>query len=310
MRAPGAAAAGKQKAAGSGSRKQQGLSTDSGSRKRQGFSTGSGGRKWQGFSTGSGSKKRQELSPGMRKAWSLGFGIFLLVFWQILAMLIDRSFLLPSPLQVLQSLWDNREELFLEHLPATMQVVVLGGLIAVVLGFVLAMLMDLDHRIEKAVYPILTVTQTVPVMCLAPVFVLWFGYSVTMRVVVVVLVNFFSVTVNLFDGLKSTNTERTELMKTWGAGRLQQFVLLRLPTALPYLFTSLQVVVPWSFVGAAVSEWLGAPAGLGTFSRSCMMSVDAAGLLAPLVVLTGLALLVSGVLRLVEKKAVTWRGES
>ena len=255
-------------------------------------------------------KPSQELNPHLRRVLGIGFGIFLLVFWEVLARLIDKSYLLPTPLAVLQHILKNKRELFTEHLPATMQVVVIGGLIAVAFGFIMAVLMDLDHRIEKAVYPILTVTQTIPVMCIAPVFVLWFGYTVRMRVIVVVLVNFFSVTVNLFDGLKSTSEGRTELMMTYGAGRLQQFFMLRLPTALPYLFTALKVAIPWSVVGAAVAEWLGAPSGMGTYSRSCMMSLDSAGLLAPLVILTVIALMLNGILGLVETKVVTWSGEA
>ena len=90
---------------------------------------------------------------------------------------------------------------------------------------------------------------------------------------------------------------------------LQRLFLLRFPSALPYFFTALKIAVPWSIVGAAVSEWLGAPSGLGTYSRSCMMSLDAAGLLAPLVVITVIALLVNAVLQFIEKKTVTWNGE-
>ena len=249
------------------------------------------------------------MSRKEARLWGLGFGIFLLLIWQLAANLIHKSFLLPGPLDVLESLWENRAEIFMVHFPATMKVMVLGALISILLGVVLAVIMDWDSRIERAVYPLLTVTQTIPVMCLAPVFVLWMGYTVKMRVVVVVLVTFFSVTVNLFDGFQATRVERTELMKTYGASRWQIFLLLRLPTALPYLFTALRIALPWSVVGAAVSEWLGAPSGLGTYSRSCMMNLDAAGLLAPLVVLTVVALLLNGLLTWLERRFIFWSKE-
>lgn len=238
-------------------------------------------------------------------AWGFGFGI--LVFWQLLADYIDRSFLLPGPLAVLEHLRENGREIFLLHLPATLEVVLLGSIFSVLLGILFAVLMDWDQRIRRALYPILTVTQTVPVMCIAPVFVLWFGYTVRMRVIVVVLINFFAVTVNLYDGFQSAGVARQELMMTYGASKHQLFLLLRMPAALPAFFTALRIAVPWSVIGAAVAEWLGAPSGLGTYSRSCMMNLDAAGLLAPLLVLTAIALILTGILQTLERRLVHWQ---
>ncbi len=253
--------------------------------------------------------RTEELHPMVRRCLGIGFGLFLLLLWQIIALGIGKSYILPKPSEVIGHILDNRKELFTVHLPATMQVVAIGGILSVVLGFLLAVVMDWNHRLEKALYPVLTVTQTIPTMCIAPVFVLWFGYTVKMRVIVVILVNFFSVTVNVFDGFKASGIGRTELLKTYGAGRLQQFLLLRLPTALPNLFTALRIAVPWSVVGAAVAEWLGAPEGLGTYSRGCMMNLDAAGLLAPLLILTVIALLLNGILGVIENRVITWKGE-
>lgn len=246
----------------------------------------------------------RELHPTLRTMLGIGFGLFLLLLWQLIAAVIQKSYILPSPMAVLEHIAEHKTELFTVHLPATMQVVAIGCILSVVLGFLLAVIMDWSPAIERALYPVLTATQTIPVMCIAPVFVLWFGYTVKMRVIVVVLVNFFSVTVNVFDGFRSTSIGRTELLSTYGAGRLQQFLLLRIPTALPNFFTSLRIAVPWAVVGAAVAEWLGAQNGLGTYSRSCMMNLDAAGLLAPLLILTVTALLLNGVLGLLERRVV------
>lgn len=249
------------------------------------------------------------MSALKRKCLGIGFGIFLLLLWEILSVIIGKSYILPGPLLVLDKIVENKNEIFMIHLPATMYVVVIGCIISIVLGTVLAVIMDFDKRIEKALYPILTATQTIPVMCIAPIFVLWFGYSVTMRVVVIVLTNFFAVAINVFDGLNSTSIARTELLMTYGAGKIKRLILLRFPSALPSFFTALKITVPWSIVGAAVAEWLGAPSGLGTYSRNCMMSLDAAGLLAPLVVITVIALLINAVIQFIEKKIVTWGGE-
>lgn len=244
-----------------------------------------------------------------RKLYGLGFGAFLILLWQLLAVKINASYILPSPLQVWKTLQENFGLIMTTHFPMTMEVVLIGSSIALVLGIALAVLMDLDERVENAVYPVLTVSQTIPVLCIAPIFVLWFGYTTTTRVIVVVLLTFFSITVNVFDGFKATKQEMTELMTTYGASRMQQFMKLRLPTALPYFFTALKISIPWAVVGAAIAEWLGSPGGLGNYSRKMMMDLNAAGLIAPLLVISAVALLINGVIRLIERIVVTWRSE-
>ena len=251
----------------------------------------------------------EALTTAQKKRWRIGFGIFLLVLWQLLAMAIGRSFILPTPVAVVQNIWENRYAIFVENLPATMEVVLIGGGLSILLGIGFALLMDASPNAAAAIYPVLTMTHTIPVMCIAPALVLWLGYSVQMRVLVVILSNFFTVTVDLFDGLQSTREDRTELLMTYGASRWQMFKILRFPSSLPYFFSAMRVAVPWSVVGAAVSEWLGAPKGLGTYSRNCMVNLDAAGLLAPLVVLTFIALGMNAILRVIENHVLTWRGE-
>ena len=245
----------------------------------------------------------------VRKLSAWLFGAALIALWEIAAVSVDRVYLLPGPADVIRSLLLNRKEIFLVHLPATMEVVAVGGALSILVGALFAVMMDLFGPVRKALYPLLTLSQAIPVMCLAPVFVLWFGYTTAMRVVVVILTNFFPVTINLYDGLRSARPERMELMKTWGATNGQIFRLLRFPSSLPYLFTALRIAVPWSVIAAAVAEWLGAPAGLGFYSRYCMMDMDAPGLLAPLLVLTVIALLLNGILKVLERRIVSWRGQ-
>ena len=177
---------------------------------------------------------RRGLSPPVRRFLSTAFLSGLLVLWHLLSLWIGKKFLLPSPVDVLESLWKNRAEIFTVHLPATLRVVAAGGILSVLFGVLFAVAMDWNGWLRRALYPILTVSQTIPVVCLAPVFVLWFGYTDTMRILVVILVNFFTVTVSLCDGFAATRSERMELLQTYGASRLQSFALLRLPTALPY----------------------------------------------------------------------------
>ncbi len=250
------------------------------------------------------------MSLKKQKAAGIAFALILLLFWQTAALIIGKAYILPGPADVIVEIIANSRELFLIHFPATMKIFFTGFMFAFASGLFFAVLMDLNKHLEKAVYPILTVTQTIPVICVAPVFILWFGYSFGMRVLVVVLANFFTFAINIFDGFRSANKERLELLSTYGAKRSQIYSFLKFPSALPDLFTAIKVCIPWSVTAAAVSEWLGASAGLGTYSRISMMNLNPAGVIAPVVILTAVALILSKVISIIENKVVFWVGET
>lgn len=252
---------------------------------------------------------RYRIKNWEKKIYGLGFGILLITAWQLIALAIDASFILPTPLQVLKELRENFSDIMTIHFPLTMYVVLIGSGISLFLGILFAVFMTFDHRIEKAVYPLLTISQTIPTMCLAPIFILWFGYTSGTRVIIVVLMTFFSITVNVFDGLMAAKKETEELLKTYGADKKQVFWLLRLPTALPNFFTALKVSVPWAVVAASVAEWFGSSGGLGHYSRKMMMNLNAAGLIAPLIIISATALVITEIIKFIENRVVTWRND-
>ncbi|MBQ1375405.1 MAG: ABC transporter permease [Clostridia bacterium] len=233
----------------------------------------------------------------------------ILMAWQFAAMGINAAYILPSPVQVVVRLWELREPLFGAHLPATMQVVGVGLLISVVLGVALSVLMDKSPIAKKALYPLIIASQTIPTTALAPLFVLWFGYSLWSKVLVTILMTFFPVAITLFDGFQSVKTERVELMLTLGATERQIFWKLKFPCVLPYFFSSIKMAIPISIIGAAIGEWLGAQSGLGYFSRRMMTQLDGAGVFAPILLLSIVAMIVVGVITLLEKKIITWRND-
>ena len=233
----------------------------------------------------------------------------LLMVWQAAAMGIDAADILPSPVQVVQKLWELRGPLFTAHLPATMEVVGVGLVISVVLGLGLAILMDVSPVAEKALYPIVIASQTIPTTALAPLFVLWFGYSLWSKVLVAVLMTFFPITITVFDGFRSVKTEMIELMQTFGASKSQIFLKLKLPAVLPYFFSAIKMAVPLSIIGAAIGEWLGAQSGLGYFSRRMMTQLDGAGVFAPILLLSVAAMILVAIVAVIEKRVITWRGE-
>ena len=233
----------------------------------------------------------------------------LLILWQMGAMHMDAAYILPSPTQILQKLWELRVPLFTAHLPATMQVTAIGLGISIVFGLGLAILMDASPAVSRAVYPIVITSQTIPTTALAPLFVLWFGYSIWSKVLVTVLITFFPITITVYDGLRAVRIEMIELLQTYGASRTQIFLKLKLPSVLPYFFSALKMAVPMSIVGAAIGEWLGAQAGLSYFSRRMITQLDGAGVFAPIVLLSAVAILLVAILGFIEKKVIRWRGE-
>ena len=233
----------------------------------------------------------------------------LLMLWQLGAMRLNAAYILPTPLQILEKLWELRMPLLSVHLPATMGVTALGLAISLVLGLGLAVLMDASPLCRKALYPLVVASQTIPTTAIAPLFVLWFGYGIWSKVLVAVLITFFPITITVYDGLQSARVEMMELLQTYGAGKRDVFLKIKVPCTLPYFFSAIKMAITMSIIGAAIGEWLGAQSGLGYFSRRMMTQLDGAGVFAPIVLLSIVAMLAVGLIALLEKAVVRWRGE-
>ncbi|WP_160690550.1 ABC transporter permease [Clostridium sp. C2-6-12] len=235
--------------------------------------------------------------------------LVLIGLWQVISQVINAPYILPSPIQILVKLWILREPLFLVHLPATMGVTGLGLVISIVFGLGLAIIMDMNENIENALYPIIIASQTIPTTAIAPLFVLWFGYSIWGKVLVTILITFFPIAISVYDGFKSTKREMEELLITYGASKKDIFIKLKIPTALPHFFSAIKMAVPLSIIGAAIAEWLGAQSGLGYFSKRMMSQLDGAGVFAPIVLLSVAAMIVVAIINILEKKIINWRKE-
>ena len=240
---------------------------------------------------------------------ALLFLLALLMLWQLGAMKVNAAYILPTPVQIIKKLWELRVVLFTVHLPATMLVTLLGLAISLVLGLGLAVLMDASPFWQKALYPVVVASQTIPTTAIAPLFVLWFGYGIWSKVLVTILITFFPITITVYDGLQSARVEMAELLLTYGAARRDIFFKIKVPCTLPYFFSAVKMAVPMSIIGAAIGEWLGAQSGLGYFSRRMMTQLDGAGVFAPIVLLSAAAMVSVALLSLLERKVVRWRGE-
>jgi len=189
----------------------------------------------------------------------------LLALWQLVTRgLAVPAWLLPSPLQIARA-GASTYRLLAWHSGQTLLETGLGLVLAVVSGFGLAVAIDLSPTLRRVLYPLLVASQTIPIMALAPLLVIWFGYGTPSKAVVVALVCFFPIVVATADGLRAADPELLALLRSMGAARRQIFVKVRLPGALPAFFSGLKIAITYSVVGAIIGEWVGAARGLGVY---------------------------------------------
>ncbi|TET96765.1 MAG: ABC transporter permease [Anaerolineales bacterium] len=190
---------------------------------------------------------------------------FVLLVWQTVAARSGLSaFILPSPIQVAQAInetWD----VLLPAIGTTMVETTIGLGVAIVFGVAIAGVMDLSNLLRRALYPLLVASQTVQILAIAPLLIIWFGFGLLPKVLVVILICFFPLAVNTADGLASADPDLVALLRSMGAKRSQIWRMVRLPAALPSFFSGLRIAVTYSVVGATIAEWVGGSAGLGLY---------------------------------------------
>ena len=198
-------------------------------------------------------------SLGSRLGPPLGALVVLIVLWQLVVMVFRiPAYLLPGPLDVASSLLDVGS--FVQPTLVTIQEAYVGFLIAVVVGVLAALVMGRWSILERAGYPYLILIQTLPVVAIAPLFVVWFGAGVVTNTLIAALLAVFPVAVNTLTGLKSTDHNLVQLFQMAGATKLYALFQLRIPSALPFIFTGLRIAAGGSVIGAVVGEFV---AGVG-----------------------------------------------
>ena len=170
--------------------------------------------------------------------------------------------MLPAPSRIVTALWDQREAA-IHHTLVTLVEAAVGFAAALALALLAATAMDLAPRAREALYPLLVGSQAVPVLVIAPVLVLWFGFGLLPKAIVIVLLTFFPMVVGLLDGFAAVAPEATDLLQSYGATQRQGLRLLRFPAALPSFFTGLRISVTYALLGAVYAEYVGAFDGLG-----------------------------------------------
>ena len=231
----------------------------------------------------------------------------LLLLWQAVCSLgLVPRYMLPSPTQVVQAFVSELPLLF-ENSVITLQEAFLGLVLGVTVGFVAAVLMDGFEILYKAFYPLLILTQTIPSVAIAPLLVLWFGYEMTPKIILIVISTFFPVAVGLLDGFRSADKDAIGLMRSMGANRLQIFRHIKFPSALPQLFSGLRIAAAYSVVGAVISEWLGGFGGLGVYMTRVKKAFAFDKMFAVIFLISGISLALMALVELAEKHCMPYR---
>jgi putative hydroxymethylpyrimidine transport system permease protein len=226
--------------------------------------------------------------------------------WDVLANLLKiQDFLVPSPSQIAQALWEDRS-LLADDAWVTLKEVVLGFAIAVVLGLAFAVALHLSETLRRAFYPLLVASQTVPVVAIAPILIVWFGFGIGPKLAIIALVCFFPITVNALDGLGSVDPDQVKMMRTLDAGRWQILRRVEAPSALPFAFSGAKIAVAVAVIGAVFGEYAGSDSGLGHLIQTASGQLETARMFAAIVVLSAMAICLFGLLSLAERHWVSW----
>ncbi|WP_336082757.1 ABC transporter permease [Nocardia sp. SSK8] len=189
----------------------------------------------------------------------------LVVLWQVYVTTSGiRPQVLPSPMRVLEQGWAHRDDIA-THAAATLQVTLLGFAVSLTLAWVLAIVVDFSPWLRRALVPLFVASQTVPIIAVAPLMIIWFGFGLLPKILVVSLVTFFPMAIGLIEGFAAADREAGALLRSMGASRVQVFRYVRLPSAIPRFFTALRIGITYAVVGAVFAEYVGASEGLGIY---------------------------------------------
>lgn len=249
---------------------------------------------------------RRKLQSTTSKMWSCSAVLLIVAVWQLVtgAGLIGE-FMLPSPLQVVKACF-SEFPILMSNAGTTLMEAFTGLLMGVGIGFAAAVAMDRCERLFQAFYPIIVLTQTVPAIAIAPLLVLWFGYEMTPKVILIVITTFFPITVGLLSGFQGADPAAVDLLRAMGAGHVQIFRYIKLPGAAGQFFAGLKISASYAVVGAVISEWLGGFNGLGVYMLRVKKAFSFDKMFAVIFLISLISLLLMWAVERLQKLCMPW----
>ena len=231
----------------------------------------------------------------------------LLALWELVVRTgIVPAFLLPAPSQVVMALVQDAP-LIASHTATTLAEAAAGLGIGVAVGFAAAVLMDRFEGFYLAFEPLMTISQTIPTVAIAPLLVLWFGYGLLPKVILIALTTFFPVTVSLVAGFRSVDRDQVDLLRTMGASEAQLFRYVKLPAAASELMSGLRISAAYAIVSAVIAEWLGGFSGLGVYMTRVRKSFSYDRMFASIIVISALSLALMRLVDVLEYVCLPWK---
>ena len=245
-------------------------------------------------------KRHRDIVP------PLALLIILLAGWFFVAWVSGlKPFILPTPLDVVRAGWETRDVL-LRSVGVTLTATGIGLAGALVTGVGIAALMDFWSLARRALYPLLVVSQTIQILAIAPIMVIWFGFGLTPTVFIVVLFCFFPLAISTADGLTSADPELLALLRAMGAKKWQIWRMVRLPSALPSFFSGLKLAVTYSVVAATIGEWVGGSPGLGLYMLRSKNALATDQVFVAMFITSLLSIGLFMLVRWIERTALPW----
>ena len=225
----------------------------------------------------------------------------LLIIWQIGILIFDTpNWMLPSPVAIFQEIIDSKNILF-KHSLVTLNESFWGLLLAIILGVIFGIIIFSFKTAERSVYPLIIASQTIPIIAIAPLLLIWIGPGILSKIIVVVLISFFPVVVNLIDGFKNADKDYEKMLKTFNASKIQILLKIHFPFALPYLLSGIKIASVSSIIGAVIGEWVGSTEGLGWLIKVSSPQFLTERMFASIVILSFMAIILFSLSWLFEK---------
>ena len=215
------------------------------------------------------------------------------------------SFILPSPVDVLRAGWETRV-LLLNAIGNTLLATGIGLILAIIAGIGIAAVIDFWPLAHKAIYPILVVSQTIQILAIAPILIIWFGFGLMPTIMIVVLFCFFPLAISTADGLISSDPDLIALLRAMGANKKQIWRMVRMPSALPAFFSGLRLAVTYSIVAATIGEWVGGSQGLGLYMLRSKNSLATDQVFVAMIITSLLSIGLFVVVYLIERLVLPW----
>ncbi|MEG0565498.1 MAG: ABC transporter permease [Hungatella sp.] len=249
---------------------------------------------------------KRKLQNITNKLYSVMAIVILLLLWQGLCSFgVVPDYMLPSPAAVVLAFVKDFPYL-MSHAGTTLLEAFAGLAAGIAIGFFVAVWMDHFEVVHKALYPLVVLTQTVPTVAIAPLLILWLGPSMAPKIVLIVIVTFFPITVGLLDGFRSADIDTMNLLRSMGASKFQIFRMIKLPSSLSYFFAGLRISASYSIVGAVISEWLGGYRGLGVYMIRVKKSFAFDKMFAVIFLISAISLLLIWGVNVLQKKCMPW----